>query len=156
MLNWIRYVSSCVSWSSTNWIAFPNAESTTSVARDIFIVRPDGTGLVNLTNTPDLEEYWPSWNRTGDRLAVYHYNSDRTTTVVVYDVETIDGVPTIVDPKRRSFFAYSGVTVFKPNAKELGDALGEFIHPDDPAWSQWNAWLARESSQFEDADEESW
>lgn len=44
--------------------------------------------------------------------------------------------PTVVDPKRRNFFAYGGVTVFKPNAKELADALGEFIHPDDPEWME--------------------
>jgi rfaE bifunctional protein kinase chain/domain len=46
------------------------------------------------------------------------------------------GVPSVVDPKRRSFFAYRNATVFKPNAKELGDALGEFIHPEDPAWME--------------------
>jgi rfaE bifunctional protein kinase chain/domain len=44
--------------------------------------------------------------------------------------------PTVVDPKRRNFFAYEGVTVFKPNAKELADALGTFIHPDDPEWME--------------------
>lgn len=46
------------------------------------------------------------------------------------------GIPTVVDPKRRNFFAYGGVTVFKPNAKELADALGAFIHPADPAWME--------------------
>jgi len=46
------------------------------------------------------------------------------------------GLPTVVDPKRRNFFAFGGVTVFKPNAKELADALGEFLHPDDPAWME--------------------
>ena len=46
------------------------------------------------------------------------------------------GIPTVVDPKRRNFFAYGGATVFKPNAKELADALGEFIHPDDPDWME--------------------
>jgi D-beta-D-heptose 7-phosphate kinase/D-beta-D-heptose 1-phosphate adenosyltransferase len=46
------------------------------------------------------------------------------------------GIPSVVDPKRRNFFAYRGVTVFKPNAKELADALGEFIHPDDEAWME--------------------
>ena len=30
-------------------------------------------------------------------------------------------IPSVVDPKRRNFFAFSGVTVFKPNAKELED-----------------------------------
>lgn len=47
-----------------------------------------------------------------------------------------DEKPTVVDPKRRNFFAYEGVTVFKPNAKELADALGTFIHPDDPEWME--------------------
>lgn len=46
------------------------------------------------------------------------------------------GLPTVVDPKRRNFFAYGGATVFKPNAKELADALGEFIHPEEPEWME--------------------
>lgn len=44
------------------------------------------------------------------------------------------GIPTVVDPKRLRFFDYRGVTVFKPNAKELADALGEHLAPEDPAW----------------------
>jgi len=44
------------------------------------------------------------------------------------------GLPTIADPKRRNFFAFGGVTVFKPNAKELEDALGSFLHPEDADW----------------------
>ena len=34
------------------------------------------------------------------------------------------GVPVVVDPKRKNFFAYKGVNLFKPNLKELEDALG--------------------------------
>ena len=45
-------------------------------------------------------------------------------------------VPSVVDPKRRNFFGFGGVTVFKPNAKELADALGDFIHPDDAVWME--------------------
>ena len=33
-------------------------------------------------------------------------------------------IPVAVDPKRKNFFAYQGVTLFKPNAKELRDGLG--------------------------------
>lgn len=33
-------------------------------------------------------------------------------------------IPVAVDPKKRNFFAYHGVTLFKPNAKELRDGLG--------------------------------
>lgn len=45
-------------------------------------------------------------------------------------------VPTVVDPKRRNFFAYSGSTVFKPNAKELADALGDLVHDGDAVWME--------------------
>jgi len=33
------------------------------------------------------------------------------------------GIPTLVDPKKRHFFDYSGVTLFKPNFKELKEGL---------------------------------
>ena len=33
------------------------------------------------------------------------------------------GIPTIVDPKKRNFLAYKGVTLFKPNLKELREGL---------------------------------
>lgn len=32
-------------------------------------------------------------------------------------------IPVLVDPKKRNFMAYKGVTVFKPNLKELHDAM---------------------------------
>ena len=36
-------------------------------------------------------------------------------------------IPTIVDPKRRNFYAYKGVTLFKPNLKELKEGLNRSI-----------------------------
>ena len=42
----------------------------------------------------------------------------------------------MVDPKRHHFFGFPGATLFKPNAKELADALGEPIRPDDAAWME--------------------
>ena len=47
-----------------------------------------------------------------------------------------EGVPLIVDPKRRRFFGYGSATVFKPNAKELEDALGEPVRPEDGVWME--------------------
>ncbi len=44
------------------------------------------------------------------------------------------GIPSVIDPKFRHFWDYRGATVFKPNAVELGTALGERIRPDDDAW----------------------
>lgn len=33
------------------------------------------------------------------------------------------GIPTVVDPKRKNFMDYTGITLFKPNLKELKDGL---------------------------------
>lgn len=43
------------------------------------------------------------------------------------------GIPVVVDPKFRNFFAYQGATMFKPNRRELEGALGATIDIDDPA-----------------------
>jgi D-glycero-beta-D-manno-heptose-7-phosphate kinase len=74
-----------------------------------------------------------------DVLVMEDYNKGVLVDSVVSAVHTAGlrhDVPTIVDPKRRRFFAFGGVTVFKPNAKELEDALGDFIHPDDAEWME--------------------
>lgn len=34
------------------------------------------------------------------------------------------GIPTVVDPKKKNFFAYRGASLFKPNLHELRDGLG--------------------------------
>lgn len=46
------------------------------------------------------------------------------------------GIATVIDPKRRRFFAFPGATVFKPNAKELTDAFGEAVRSDDEEWME--------------------
>lgn len=42
------------------------------------------------------------------------------------------GLPIVVDPKYRNFFAYRGATVFKPNRRELEAALGASVDLDAP------------------------
>jgi len=74
-----------------------------------------------------------------DALVLEDYNKG----VLVPDViqgaltaATKRGIPSIVDPKRLNFFQYAGATVIKPNSKELWEALGEPIHPEDPEWME--------------------
>ena len=59
---------------------------------DIFLVKPDGTGLVNATNSPSVDERRPSWSTGGDRLAV-----DDGQDVFVYSINAagtaVDGDP---------------------------------------------------------------
>lgn len=74
-----------------------------------------------------------------DALVMEDYNKGVLVAPVIERVLASAGrgdLPTVVDPKRRNFFAFGGTTVFKPNAKELADALGEFLHPDDPEWME--------------------
>jgi rfaE bifunctional protein kinase chain/domain len=42
------------------------------------------------------------------------------------------GIPVVVDPKYRNFFAYRGATIFKPNRRELESALGAEVDLDRP------------------------
>ena len=42
------------------------------------------------------------------------------------------GLPVVVDPKFRNFFLYRGATVFKPNRRELENALGATVDLDQP------------------------
>ena len=74
-----------------------------------------------------------------DVLVMQDYNKGVLTPSVISSVIEAGvrlGLPTVVDPKQRNFSSYGGVTVFKPNAKELGDALGDFIHADDTDWME--------------------
>ena len=45
---------------------------------------------------------------------------------------TRDGIPIVVDPKYRNFFRYRGATIFKPNRRELAEALGAEFELDHP------------------------
>ena len=42
------------------------------------------------------------------------------------------GLPIVVDPKFRNFFAYRGATIFKPNRRELESALGASVDLEHP------------------------
>jgi D-beta-D-heptose 7-phosphate kinase/D-beta-D-heptose 1-phosphate adenosyltransferase len=92
----------------------------------------DGLSRVVCDTVDELAE-------ASDVLVMEDYNKGVLVPAVI---ETVIGagdrraIPSVVDPKRRNFFAYRGVTVFKPNAKELADALGEFIHPDEGDWME--------------------
>ncbi len=72
-----------------------------------------------------------------DAVVLEDYNNGVLTEGVIdaaLEVARDVGIPTVVDPKRRNFFAFAGATVLKPNAKELQDALGSFIRPEDEEW----------------------
>ena len=71
-----------------------------------------------------------------DALLIEDYNKGTLTQSVIEQALALArrrGVPVVVDPKFRHFFAYCGATVFKPNRRELELAMGaalDLAHPD--------------------------
>jgi D-glycero-beta-D-manno-heptose-7-phosphate kinase len=58
------------------------------------------------------------------------YNKGVLTEKVIKEVIALcdqHGIITAVDPKRKNFFAYRGVTIFKPNLKEVKDGLNLLV-----------------------------
>lgn len=61
-----------------------------------------------------------------DCIILQDYNKGVLTQEIISNIISIArmrDIPVIVDPKKNNFFAYKGVTLFKPNAKELREGL---------------------------------
>lgn len=72
-------------------------------------------------------------------IALEDYNKGVVVPAVIEAALTAgadNSIPTVVDPKRLRFFDFSGATVFKPNSRELEDAVGERLRADDPVWME--------------------
>lgn len=66
-------------------------------------------------------------NETIDAVIFEDYNKGVLTPKVISEITalaTSKGIPTTVDPKKDNFLAYKGVTLFKPNLKELKEGIG--------------------------------
>jgi D-beta-D-heptose 7-phosphate kinase/D-beta-D-heptose 1-phosphate adenosyltransferase len=70
-----------------------------------------------------------------DALVLEDYNKGVLTAPVIsraIERARARRLPIVVDPKYRNFFAYKGVTIFKPNRRELEAALGAAMDLDHP------------------------
>jgi Tol biopolymer transport system component len=86
-------VAGCA-WSAHGWIALADDESASSTLNDVFVVRPDGSGMTNLSSSPNRGEYFPAWNASGTKLAVQTTSVDGDDSVLIYDIQLVDGKPT--------------------------------------------------------------
>ena len=62
-----------------------------------------------------------------DIVVLQDYNKGVLTEGIIHEIIALcheKHIPVVVDPKKKNFFAYQGVTLFKPNAKELREGLG--------------------------------
>ena len=68
-----------------------------------------------------------------DAVIFEDYNKGVLTPTVIEAViaeSNKQNIPTTVDPKKDNFFAYKGVTLFKPNLKELKEGLNKLVKFD--------------------------
>ena len=89
------------SWSPTGkWIAFERAHSLSGVWHtDIYAIRPDGTGLRQLTNRRGYLNRMPDWSPDGTRIV---FVSDRQRRHEVGDIYVMDADGTHQKPLTRS------------------------------------------------------
>lgn len=113
-----------------------SSERVTTIKHRIFdgdkqVLRIDNESTFDLTE----EEHLALWKviekalkqKQIDVIILQDYNKGVLTERLIQAVIGLakkQGIPVAVDPKKKNFFAYQGVTLFKPNAKELRDGLG--------------------------------
>jgi D-glycero-beta-D-manno-heptose-7-phosphate kinase len=70
-----------------------------------------------------------------DAVLIEDYNKGALTPAVIERAMTLArrrGVPVVVDPKFKNFFAYRNASVFKPNRRELEQAMGAALELEQP------------------------
>jgi D-glycero-beta-D-manno-heptose-7-phosphate kinase len=69
-----------------------------------------------------------------DALILQDYNKGvltETTIRTVLKIAQKRQIPTAIDPKKKNFFAYQGATLFKPNLKEIREALPFYVNDSE-------------------------
>ncbi len=115
----------------------PTTTKTRVVARGQQVVRVDEEVDADLAGR-EMEALYAAVDRAvGDAnaLVLEDYNKGVLTEPVILRAIAAarkKGIPVVVDPKYRNFFAYRGATVFKPNRRELEAALGAAVDLEHP------------------------
>jgi rfaE bifunctional protein kinase chain/domain len=110
----------------------PTTSKTRIIARGQQIVRIDDE-VDSLLEGHDLKRLVETAREAladADALLLEDYNKGALSPELIAAVMEIAkrrGIPIVVDPKYRQFFAYAGATVFKPNRRELESALGAAV-----------------------------
>ncbi|HZG01681.1 MAG TPA: bifunctional ADP-heptose synthase [Chitinophagales bacterium] len=126
---------------NTDALVGDNARTTTTktrvIARHQHVLRIDDESETNLGDA--LEQIFISVvaqhidSFKPDAVIFEDYDKGCLTDTVITAITTLAterSIITAVDPKRRNFFNYRGVTLFKPNLREIRDALNAAVAPD--------------------------
>ena len=114
----------------------PTTVKTRVIASHQHVVRVDeeSDALASLSEENRLLEKIERLLPTCDVVIFEDYNKGVLTASLIEKSITLSnklGIPTIVDPKKRNFFSYKNVTLFKPNLKELREGLKTDINAGD-------------------------
>ena len=116
----------------------PTTSKTRVVARGQQMLRIDEE-IENPISARVMEQLAKALERAldgADALLIEDYNKGTLVPQVIERGMTLakkHGLPVVVDPKFKNFFAYRGATIFKPNRRELELAMGaalDLAHPD--------------------------
>ena len=116
----------------------PTTTKTRVVARGQQVVRIDEE-TDRPAEGPELEHLVDATTAalaTADALLLQDYNKGTLAPDLIHlalERARQRGIPVIVDPKFRNFFAFPGATVFKPNRRELDAAVGATVDLEDSA-----------------------
>jgi len=115
----------------------PTTTKTRIVARGQQVVRVDEEVDADLVGE-DVSRVAAAVSRAiaeADALILEDYNKGVLVPGVIesaISAARAKGIPVVVDPKFRNFFAFRGATVFKPNRRELNAALGAAVDLEHP------------------------
>lgn len=117
--------------------ARPTTSKTRVMARGQQVVRIDEEveGAIPARAETTLLERIADAVSDADALLLEDYNKGVLSPPVIEQALALArerGVPVVVDPKFKQFFAYQGATVFKPNRRELEQAMGAALDLDHP------------------------
>lgn len=123
---------------NTNWVAKQSSRITTAktriISRNQQMMRLDAEITRDLSADDEnalLEKVRQYITTEKPQVIIFEdYNKGVLTERVIKDVTALckqHGVITTVDPKRKNFFSYQGVDIFKPNLKEVKDGLNLLI-----------------------------
>ena len=109
--------------------ARPTTSKTRVVARNQQLVRIDEEDDSLLVDDvlDDVRHRLLKVIKRADAVLLEDYNKGVLAPPIIHaalDAAAKHGIPSVVDPKYRHFFEYTGATVFKPNRRELEAALG--------------------------------
>jgi Tol biopolymer transport system component len=108
--------------SNGEWIAYiggpmvPDPLQPTAVTekKDVYLIHPDGSGLMNITNSPDAY-YWLQWSPDGNNLLFLRTNADNKTEILrktpLNDFEVLIST----EMNRHQPFQYS----WSPNSEQI-------------------------------------